>query len=245
MQSVRQIRRRLGLRFPQIADAFRNINALMRADKSQFGEQELLLKYLPQRGLYLEIGAFQPILLSNTWMLSKRNWRGLSVDANCNLKYQWKLFRPRSTFEVMTVVPEGTGTVSFFALETGGAGMSSVIESHARAQASAHNMRVLESKVMSVSLKFLWMDFEERYGYAPTLLLLDVEGLDSQLAEALVTTVPSHLWPEYVLMELFDGLMPPEDFALQYTLIGHAGPSYLFHRRQQFPSENRLGAPPA
>lgn len=52
---------------------------------SQFGEDLFLREYFSNRrsGFYVDIGAFHPKQLSNTYYLySKLNWRGINIEAN-------------------------------------------------------------------------------------------------------------------------------------------------------------------
>jgi hypothetical protein len=47
---------------------------------SQYGEDKILKNILPDNGYFLEIGAYDPFLLSNTRFLVERGWSGCYVD---------------------------------------------------------------------------------------------------------------------------------------------------------------------
>jgi FkbM family methyltransferase len=50
---------------------------------SVFGEEEeqaLIASFLPERGYFVEVGAFEPILLSQTYQLEQRGWEGLLIE---------------------------------------------------------------------------------------------------------------------------------------------------------------------
>jgi hypothetical protein len=56
----------------------------MRISFAQFGEDVILLSYFEGfdhcSGVYVDVGAFSPYLLSNTLLLHKLGWRGINVD---------------------------------------------------------------------------------------------------------------------------------------------------------------------
>jgi FkbM family methyltransferase len=67
---------------------------------SQFGE-DVICSYLFKdgtAGCYVDVGAFHPLLLSNTYMLYRKGWRGLAIDANPGVASLFARFRPGDTF---------------------------------------------------------------------------------------------------------------------------------------------------
>jgi FkbM family methyltransferase len=67
---------------------------------SQFGE-DVICSYLFEAGIkgcYVDCGAFHPMLLSNTYMLYRKGWRGLEIDANPEVASLFARFRPRDQF---------------------------------------------------------------------------------------------------------------------------------------------------
>jgi hypothetical protein len=63
------IRCRMGFRF-----------SLARAVFREEFEQALVAEYLPAKGFFVEVGAFHPVFLSQTWMLEQRGWDGLLIE---------------------------------------------------------------------------------------------------------------------------------------------------------------------
>jgi len=54
-----------------------------RQSYSQFGE-DIALEYIfreKSRGVYVDVGCYHPIRISNTYLLHRRGWRGINVDA--------------------------------------------------------------------------------------------------------------------------------------------------------------------
>jgi hypothetical protein len=58
---------------------------------SEYGEDRWVVEHLmlPQRGIYLDVGAGHPEINSNTAFLRDRGWRGLAVDANPDYGPHW------------------------------------------------------------------------------------------------------------------------------------------------------------
>jgi FkbM family methyltransferase len=73
---------------------------------SQFGEDQWIDErfVLPEKGVYVDVGAAYRTLISNTAFLRDRGWTGLAVDANSAYAQDWKDF----LFEVAVVsrIPE-------------------------------------------------------------------------------------------------------------------------------------------
>lgn len=63
---------------------------------SDEGEDKLLLQTLPREGTYLDIGAFHPYRVSNTFFLYIWGWSGTCVDIQN--KWKFKFFRHRDKF---------------------------------------------------------------------------------------------------------------------------------------------------
>ena len=57
-----------------------------RLSFSQFGEDLVLESLFELRGInkgfYVEVGAFDPLLLSNTYFFYKKGWRGICIEPN-------------------------------------------------------------------------------------------------------------------------------------------------------------------
>lgn len=67
---------------------------------SQFGEDAIigaLMRYITD-GFYVDIGAYHPILYSNTYALYRRGWHGIVIDPNARLAALHKSLRPRDIF---------------------------------------------------------------------------------------------------------------------------------------------------
>jgi FkbM family methyltransferase len=80
-----------------------NLEALRscRVSYSQFAEDLILtqlLGYETTTGVYLDIGCYEPIKWSNTYIFYQRGWSGLCIDANPTLRSSWLKRRSRDRF---------------------------------------------------------------------------------------------------------------------------------------------------
>lgn len=69
----------------------------LKVSYSQFGE-DILIDFLTRgqnQGFYIDVGAFHPIALSNTYALYERGWRGINLDARVGAVNVFNAYRPR------------------------------------------------------------------------------------------------------------------------------------------------------
>ncbi|MDB5224764.1 MAG: SAM-dependent methyltransferase [Candidatus Adlerbacteria bacterium] len=66
---------------------------------SQFGEDAVIQHILRNKtGTYVDVGAYHPVLYSNTYALYKRGWKGVVIDPNPSARTLFRWFRRRDTF---------------------------------------------------------------------------------------------------------------------------------------------------
>lgn len=83
---------------------------------SQTGEDKLITKWLPEPyGLYIDIGAGQPVCGSNTYHFYKKGWRGICVDPITDNYRMLKFVRKRDTI-IQCLVSATKGKMSFMNL---------------------------------------------------------------------------------------------------------------------------------
>lgn len=81
---------------------------------SQFGE-DLLLQSLFKgvvNGFFVDIGAFDPVYFSNTYLLSKRGWKGINVEPNPNSFERFRSMRPND-INSQVAVSDTEGIIPF------------------------------------------------------------------------------------------------------------------------------------
>ena len=104
-----------------------NINNPHYSTYSQFGEDVIIYAYFRekrvykegrgkeslQKGFYVDIGAFDPFALSNTFKFSQLGWNGINVDASEGAINKFNLYRKNDT-NILSAVGIETGDVVFY-----------------------------------------------------------------------------------------------------------------------------------
>ena len=72
---------------------------LNRKQYSQWGEDQFITEYFKnkQKGTYLDIGCFHPLMYSNTCLLHKKGWSGINIDINPTSIDLFNIVRPNDT----------------------------------------------------------------------------------------------------------------------------------------------------
>ena len=78
---------------------------LKRDRYSQWGEDQFIIEYFKdkQKGIYLDIGCFNPFMYSNTCLLHQKGWRGINIDINPTSIDLFNIARPND-FNICTTV---------------------------------------------------------------------------------------------------------------------------------------------
>jgi FkbM family methyltransferase len=95
---------------------YRNEIRQMKFSFSQFGEDILISKYLehltPVDGIYVDVGAFNPVTFSNTLLLHKQGWQGINIDADPEKIDEFNRTRP-GDFNVVAAVSDTVEKLKF------------------------------------------------------------------------------------------------------------------------------------
>ena len=87
-----------------------------RLSFSQFGEDLILDALFEMRGIksgtYIEVGAFDPIIMSNSYFFYKKGWRGICIEPN-PLSFQKICKRRPADINLNVAVSNREGEVSF------------------------------------------------------------------------------------------------------------------------------------
>lgn len=147
---------------------------------SQTGEDELILKWLPeQHGLYMDIGAGQPVCGSNTYYFYKKGWEGICVDPIRDNFRMLKLIRRRDTI-MQVLVSSRKGKKNFYQFVP--YEYSTMVPSIAEKLKDTKGVRfkhALPLEVIPLS-KFA----PAMNPLLPTLLSIDVEGADLEVLKS-------------------------------------------------------------
>ena len=86
-----------------------------RDSYAQDGEDRFLVNTVfagRAAGMYLDIGASHPSRISNTWLLYKLGWSGVTVEPIERLSKLHRAWRPRDT-QVQALIGEADGSMTF------------------------------------------------------------------------------------------------------------------------------------
>ena len=78
---------------------------LTRERYSQWGEDQFIAQHFKdkEKGIYLDIGCFNPFMYSNTCLLHKKGWTGINVDINPTSIDLFNIARPND-FNICTAI---------------------------------------------------------------------------------------------------------------------------------------------
>lgn len=206
-----------------------------RISYAQFGEDiaahTLFRQYQIQQGFYVDVGAYDPIYLSNTYMFYQRGWSGITVEPAPGIAAEFRAVRPRDVHLETVIAPAGTTkTVPFFCFGNQSP-YNTLSEHQARAYAGRSGTPYTTLELPCTTLGSIL----ERHlppGREVDLLCTDCEGMDAAILTA-------HDWPRYAAKVIVfeDETKGAEPSQLTQFLAGQGyeffariGPSVIMHR---------------
>lgn len=207
----------------------------LRNDHSQFGEQEFLRRHLPNdlsQITYIDIGAHTPVKCSNSFFLYRAGSSGIAVDPISSFAFHWSWWRPRDIFVNRVVVGpnyHGDGFINFFRANRAHELLSTASDERERALSVAGtNFNIETCRVVDVvSLLNIFHNF---FSTAPSLVLIDVEGMDQILIEGIDRCIERKFLPNFLFFEQLD--KDDDDLQLaNYSLIAQFIPLDESHPR--------------
>jgi FkbM family methyltransferase len=132
---------------------------------------------------YLDVGAFDPVDLSNTYLFYTRGCRGVLVEPNPARWGRLESVRPRDTLikAGIGITAEPETEADFYVMGGPGddaAGLSTFSREEAEGVAAKTNGRHYIQEVIRMKLLNVNMVIEEHFQGAPNVVSIDVEGLD-------------------------------------------------------------------
>lgn len=147
---------------------------------SQFGE-DMVLRFLAsgiERGVYVDVGAHHPILISNTYHFYCQGWRGLNIDAMPGSMDRFRLLRPEDINVETCIGPVSGQVMDYYIFEQSAfntINACSAEETIRTGAASLIERRSLKTVTIGECLD------EHLKGKHINLLNIDVEGLDEAI----------------------------------------------------------------
>tara|TARA_Y100000768_G_scaffold185353_1_gene138772 strand:- start:2391 stop:3053 length:663 start_codon:yes stop_codon:yes gene_type:complete len=139
-----------------------------------------------KKGFYIDLGCHHPKRFSNTYLLYKRGWSGINVDANYSTILLFNLFRKRDK-NIRALI--NTNSVSVFYYKFNDSALNGIL-SPQNAQKLIDVGYKLKKKVKMNSISI--NDFIKKYGLVNkkiNFLKIDLEGIDFELIKILDFTI--------------------------------------------------------
>ena len=150
---------------------------------SQLGEDKLvrnILDRLADSGVslpsttYLDVGSYHPVKASNTYALYKNGWSGTAVDANDQKCRLFKKKRPRDLVVSAAVVPQALQSHSLFLAGQG-------VDDASERVVSLKPCSTARTPLKAKTLDEIFSIHHDKFGLSPTLVNVDIEGLDADV----------------------------------------------------------------
>lgn len=168
-------------------------------------------------GVYLDIGSWHPIKASNTYFFYLRNWKGICVDPNPELKPLFKKHRPNDIFINAGIGPSDSN-LNYYMFQ------NSSMNTFSDAFIHANHLQDKIKKTIKVPLLSIKEILDERLQPHDRLDFfdIDVEGLDLQVLQ---TNDWEKYRPKVILIE--------SDLSLKDDIISEIT-SYLQSKNYKF-----------
>ncbi len=194
-----------------------------RSYKAQFGEDRFLDEYFAHKrdGVFVEVGAYDGVEMSNSYFFEQRGWTGLLVEADPDVAARCRAARPRSVVVNCAVVAPGTSPTVTFQISEEHKSLSSLSFDRSRREALETITGAVRLREVSVPARTLDDVLAQHAPAAPIdFVTIDVEGHEWDVLRGFTIA----RWrPEVVILER-NSLLP--DARIVRYMFGH-GYAYL------------------
>lgn len=214
-----------------------------RSSFSACGE-DAILKYLFRNrisGFYVDVGAFDPYEVSNTYWFYLQGWTGINIDANERSIVKFNKLRPKDT-NICAAISDIEEVLNYYEV-SGSKSMNSFSKDFIQSQ---NVTRIESSKSIKTRSLSSVLDENLKNSQRINFLSIDVEGVELKV---LKSNDWSKYRPDIVLLESFEK-MTNEAFdaeiiqylkAKEYSLISKTPNGVFFKDNKQIlNSENSL-----
>lgn len=160
-----------------LRDIYSLVKSTYRGSYSQHGEDTYVAEFFAKRpgGFYLDIGASHPYRISNTYLLYRRGWRGVTVEPIPRLGKLHRRWRPRDTL-LPVAVGRAAGKLEFFEMTPS---VLSTLDREVAARYVADRRAVIFQRY-SLEVVPINHVLEQASAIAPIdFVSIDIEGLDT------------------------------------------------------------------
>jgi FkbM family methyltransferase len=212
---------------------------------SQTGEDKMLLAYLDRiSGYFVDVGAFDPIIYSNTFALYLRGLRGINIEPNPEAVASFQSLRSQD-LNLNLGVSKSVSELEYYSFNHPA---SNTFCPEVAKSVVANDPQIIQHPVKKIPTKPLTQILDE---HAPKdkpfeLLTVDVEGMD---LEVLQTLDWSRYRPHIVLVEdhSFNIESPQDSIIFQYmksqkyTLVAKTVSTLMFDETSSFEKRKKSG----
>ncbi len=162
-------------------------------------------------GYYVDVGSNHPIFISNTYLLYRKGWRGICIDANKKLIDKYKYYRPRDV-AVCTLVSDLDSTRDFYLIEND---VLSTTEIENLEYPKKNNLEIKKIEVQTSTLTSILKTHGAPGNF--DLLTIDAEEHDFHVLKSLDFSLYS---PKLIVLEdeTFSLESSPENEIYQYLI---------------------------
>ena len=162
------------------------MNGIGNVTFSQFGEDIIMLKMLERYKVknitYLDIGANEPISSSNTYNFYLRGYTGALIEPNADLCKLLTKVRPRDKVLNFGIGNNNETEVDFYMFGPNHTALNTFSKEDAL---NTEKEGIPIKEVIKLSLKDINEVISENFKESPTIISLDVEGLDETILRKL------------------------------------------------------------
>lgn len=156
-----------------------------RVSYSQFGEDVIITKLLEKLPLkqitYLDIGANEPFMGSNTYALYERGYRGVLIEPNPALCRKLKSARPGDTILNIGIANSSASQADYYMFDDA----YSALNTFSKEEAANYEQQGIKiARTVSIPLVAVNELLEKHFKAPPTFVSIDVEGLDEDIIRA-------------------------------------------------------------
>jgi FkbM family methyltransferase len=189
-------------------EAIQRFGPRFRKSYSQSGEDVIIDFIFKVRGIekysYLDIGAHDPLYISNTAYFYSKGCRGVNVEPNPVLIKKFKLYRPGDV-NLNVGVSDKKGNLKFYVMDPYTLSTFSQVEAEKITKEKKFKiLRTLDVPVVS------YKDIVEEYfnNIAPDVLSVDVEGMDEVIIKSIDFKTQR---PKVICLETIDSVEKDEN----------------------------------
>ena len=181
---------------------FKNNFFIKKKTYSMNGEDLFIDNFFKnKRGFYVDVGAYHPLELSNTYLLHKRKWEGINIDINSLSIEYFDFLRPNDINLNLGVAKKNSTKIIYFQKEK--SPLNTLNLNHAK---KIFSNKFKKKKIKTKTLTTI-LDKSKFKGKEIDFLNIDTEGNDLEVLKSLDF---KKYKPKLVCIELIDHFNPKQ-----------------------------------